>query len=80
MTNSRFIKKAKEVCADYLSVKNNEVYVVWFCKTLENWKALVSTDMIPGIYFEVTYNGDKDEIYLDVYRKTENICIINAMR
>lgn len=50
-----------------------EVYVVWFSKTLQNWKALLSTTLPDAMYFEVTYNGDKRETYLDAYQKTENI-------
>lgn len=53
----------------------NGVYVVWLCKTLQNNKALLSTDIEDGMYYEVTYNGDKKEFYLDVYKKTENILI-----
>ena len=52
-----------------------DVYVVWFCFILGGWKALISTTMPDGLYFEVTYNKGKDETYLDVYRKTENIVI-----
>lgn len=52
-----------------------DVYVVWTCKTLQNNKALLSTDRQDGLYFEVTYNGDKKELYLDVYKKLENKCI-----
>lgn len=50
------------------------MYVVWFCKILQNWKALVSG---PGIeeHVEVTHNGDRDETYVDVYCKTKNVCI-----
>ena len=51
-----------------------DVYVVWFTKTLQNWKAMVSST-IPGLYFEVTYNGDKDEIYLDAYQRFENVLV-----
>ena len=51
------------------------VYVVWFAKTLQNWKALVATDLEDSRYYEVTYNGDKKETYLDVYAKIENIPI-----
>lgn len=50
----------------------DEVYVVWFTKTLQNWKALVSTTLPDGMYYEVTYNGDKKEIYLDAYKKFDN--------
>ena len=48
--------------------------VVWFCKTLQNWKALVSGVHIEE-YIEVTYNGNKKEIYTDVYQKVKNVCI-----
>ena len=49
----------------------SDMYVVWFCKTLQNWKALVSGVYIQE-YIEVTYNGDKGEIYVDVYKKVCN--------
>lgn len=49
-----------------------DVYVVWLCKTLQNSKALLSTNVSDGMYYEITYNGDKDEIYLDAYKKWEN--------
>ena len=52
-----------------------QVYIVWQCKTLQNWKFLISTDISDGMYYEVTYNGDKDEWYLDAYKKFENRCI-----
>lgn len=52
-----------------------EVYVVWICKTLQNNKALISSSLSDGMYYEVTYNGDKNEIYLDTYKKFENRCI-----
>jgi hypothetical protein len=50
----------------------DEVYVVWFAKTLQNWKALISTTLPDGMYYEVTFNGDADLIYLDAYKKFEN--------
>lgn len=51
------------------------VYVVWSCKTLQNYKCLVSTDVSgDGIYAEYTYNGDKQELYEDVYKKISNTC------
>ena len=48
------------------------VYVVWKCKTLQNWKYLLSSDLLDGMYYELTYNGDKGEWYLDAYKKFEN--------
>lgn len=50
----------------------NDVYVVWLSKTLQNNKGLFSTSEPDGLYFECTYNGDKEELYLDVYEKLEN--------
>ncbi len=47
-------------------IKPDDMYVVLFCKTLQNWKALVSGVHITE-YIEVTYNGDKQELYVDVY-------------
>lgn len=52
-----------------------DVYVVWMCKTLQNSKALLSTNVSDGLYYEFTYNGDKKELYMDVYKKWENIKI-----
>ena len=60
---------------DKFNLTEADVYIVWFSKTLQNWKALVSTNISDGMYYEVTYNGDKKEIYLDVYKKWENIVV-----
>ena len=57
---------------DNVQITLDDVYVVWFCKTLQNWKALLSTTLPDGMYYEVTYNGDKKEVYLDAYKKFEN--------
>ncbi len=52
-----------------------ETYIVWKCKALQNWKYLLSTSLYDGMYYELTYNGDKKEWYLDAYKKFENRCI-----
>ena len=44
-------------------------YIVWKCKVLQNWKYLLSTDLHDGMYYELTFNGDKQEWYLDAYKK-----------
>lgn len=49
-----------------------EVYIVWKCKALQNWKFLISSSLPDGKYYEMTYNGDKREWYLDAYVKFEN--------
>ena len=59
-------------------VDDGDVFIVWFSKTLQNWKALVSTTVSDGMYYEITHNGDKKETYLDVYKKWENQCIADG--
>ena len=49
-----------------------DVYIVWSCKTLRNWKALISTTLLDGMYYECTYNGNTDELYVDAYKKFES--------
>lgn len=78
-------EKAKQIVIDYYNehvditdnkkLTANEVFIVWFSKTLQNWKALISTTISDGMYYEVTYNGDKKETYLDAYKKWENVCV-----
>lgn len=85
MDNSAMIEKAKQIVVDYFNnhadktdhvyITKDEVFIVWFCKTLQNWKALVSTTISDGMYYEITHNGDKGETYLDAYKKWENVCI-----
>ena len=58
---------------DNLKITKDDVFVVWYSKTLQNAKALLSTTVSDGMYYELTYNGDKKELYLDAYKKWENI-------
>lgn len=62
--------------------KPDDFYLVWKCKTLQNWKAVVSTDITDSYYelqtgyiWEITYNGDKKEFYVDRYQKSSNVCV-----
>lgn len=85
MIHSQFIEKAKELVANYTNertdvsdgnkrlIKPDDVYTVWSAKVLQNSKALLSTPLFDGMYYEVTLNGDKDEIYFDAYKKFQNI-------
>lgn len=84
MGNEEFLKLCKEKVAEYTNqhmdktdqkqITTNDVYVVWSCKTLQNHKALLSTTVPDGMYYELTYNGDKAELYFDAYKKFQNIC------
>ena len=58
-----------------IDIDLSNVFVVWSCKTLQNYKCLASTTISgDGIYAEYTYNGDKQELYEDVYKKLTNAC------
>jgi uncharacterized protein DUF6275 len=54
---------------------NFDTYVVWWSKTLQNWKAIVCTTMADGHMYEVTHNGDKGETYIDDYVKVDNVVV-----
>ena len=81
----KFLERSKELVKNDLFVRygSNElrgvdislddIYVVWSAKTLQNCKALLSTDIVDGLYYESTYNGDNKEIYFDTYKKLKNI-------
>jgi hypothetical protein len=85
MGNDKFEKIVKAAVVKYVNehldksdgkkITENDVFIVWICKTLQNNKALASTTLSDGMYYELTYNGDKDELYFDAYKKWENICI-----
>ena len=81
--NDAMLDRAKELVVRYFNERSertdnfkltkDDVFIVWFCKTLQNWKALVSTTVSDGMYYEVTHNGDKNETYLDAYKKWQNV-------
>lgn len=85
MGNDDFVKKCKEIVVEYFNdhvdktdqkqITENDVYIVWSCKALQNNKALVSTNVSDGMYYEITHNGDKNETYVDVYKKRENFVV-----
>lgn len=75
----QFIERAQQLVSDWYVhrdldhvIARENVYVVWFAKVLGNWKALLSTPIPDGRYFEISYDGEKKQAYLDVYTKAEN--------
>ena len=58
-----------------IEMTKSDIFVVWHCKTLQNWKAILSAGFPGAPLVEVTYNGDKKETYVDIYRKLENIAV-----
>ena len=86
MGNDEFLRICKSKVAEYFNAHAdkskgstapmivNDVYVVWSCKILQNNKALLSTNVPDGMYYELTYNGDTNELYFDAYKKWDNVC------
>ena len=85
MNEKDFTNRVRQMVADYTNehldptdgkrIQPEDVFIVWQCKTLQNSKALASTVLSDGMYYEVTYDGDKHRFYLDAYKKFENRCI-----
>ena len=85
MDSKKFVELVKQIVVDYANkhldatdnkkITTDDVFIVWSCKTLQNNKALASTTLFDGMYYELTYNGDKNEIYFDAYKKWENKCV-----
>lgn len=83
MDNQKFVDLCKKAVVEY-NYRNKtaegyfspeEVYVVWLSKTLQNNKALLSTNIPDGRYYEVTYDGDKGIAYVDSYKKEGQIIV-----
>ncbi len=76
--------RAIEIVRDYIlkhldksdEIPDFDVYTVWKAKILKNWKYLLSSTLSDGMYYELTYNGNKKEWYLDAYKKFENVVIL----
>ena len=85
MDTQEFLELCKDLIVKYFNEEADksddfkltidDVFVVWSCKTLQNNKALLSTTVSDGMYYELTYNRDKREIYFDAYKKWKNDCI-----
>ena len=69
---STYFNEHKDATDKNPPIEPGDVFIVWMCKTLQNNKALAATPASDGMYYEVTYNGDKKEIHLDAYKKWEN--------
>lgn len=86
MPNDTFLKLCKEIVVDYFNsradktdkngkITEDDVFIVWSVKALQNNKALVSTTVSDGMYYEITHNGNKNETYVDAYKKWENFTV-----
>lgn len=82
MGEQAFVQLCKKEIVEYvytnfgLTITENDVYVVWLCKVLQNNKALLSTNIPDSMYYEITHNGNKGELYVDAYKKVENYTVV----
>ena len=89
MKPEEFIIKAKELVVQYENTKiekqgikwdrakfdTEDIYVVWWAKTLQNAKVILSHDRIKGMLYEVTLDGENKKIYFDSYKKEKNVSV-----
>lgn len=86
MNEKDFVALVKKTVAEYANkhldkadgkqITEDDVFIVWMCKTLQNSKALASTTLFDGMYYELTFNGNKSELYVDAYKKWENFMVV----
>lgn len=78
MQSDEFIKISKRKIIEGFyrgnpDMKKDDVLLIWFCKTIQNWKGIFTTKFSDGKIFEVTYNGDREELYIDEYIKSKKL-------
>lgn len=86
MDEKQFVSLVKKTVADYANahldksdgkqITEDDVFIVWLSKVLQNSKALASTTLFDGMYYELTFNGNKGELYVDAYKKWENFTVV----
>ena len=86
MDEKDFVALVKKTVADYANqnldktdgkkITEDDVFIVWMCKTLQNSKAMASTTLFDGMYYELTFNGNKQELYVDAYKKWQNFTVV----
>lgn len=86
MNEKDFVALVKKTVADYVNqnldktdgkqITEDDVFIVWMCKTLQNSKAMASTTLFDGMYYELTWSGDKRELYVDAYKKWQYFTVV----
>jgi len=77
MTTAEFELAAKQALIQYLDEEFGEKYkiediqVVWMCHIIGDKKCLLIDNSRSMRYYEVTWNAPVQEMYLDVYEKTD---------
>lgn len=81
MKSQEFETKCKNALVKILkekyesNLKADDLHLVWFAKALQNFKCVLVDLFDNQRYYECTYNGDKDELYVDIYEKKHNVCL-----
>lgn len=81
----RFMTLAKELVVDNYNRHHDshrtppltmaDVFIVWFAKTLDNWKAVVGSSILRGLLYEVSYNGGESEAYIEIFKKINSTTV-----
>lgn len=74
MTSYEFEKAAKNAVIQTLNenISIDQLDLVWFAHELGYKKCTIWGQPMGNKYAEVTYNRDKDEMYVDIYQKIIN--------
>lgn len=71
MNSNIALKLVENECLD-LNLDISKVVEVWHCYILKNEKWLFAA-LDSSYYFEVTFNSNKNEFYIDAYCKAYNV-------
>jgi Family of unknown function (DUF6275) len=81
----RFLQRAKRLVAENYNTHHDaemtpplgidDVYIIWFTKVLTSWKAVVCSTVVRGLMWVVTFNGPRNEAYIEIYRKINNVVV-----
>lgn len=75
ISKNEIIKEVENYYGENLKIE--QLHLVWFNKSLQNFKCLVCDSTDNQRYYECTYNGDKKELYVDIYEKKYNTKVLN---
>jgi hypothetical protein len=82
-----FVKAKRLICKNYNESRDKDrvpaltpelVSIIWFSGSQNNWKAVGQSHLVHGIRFEVAYNRQHAQAFIDVYRKINSVKEANA--
>lgn len=82
MEDKKFMEKCTDMVLEYYNsnveitdnyqINEENVYIVWMCSILGNNKALLSTTVSDGMYYEITFDNNRNTFYFDAYKKWDH--------